>query len=86
MAYLTSPPLVANVQMKSPDASHLHAKFLLQNDAVGRFMEALRRRGVVRISIARTAPYSLTTGKTELSQPTNEGGEKAQEYLDRLRT
>lgn len=52
MVYLTSPPLVANVEMKPPGGSHLYAKFLLQNDAVGRFMEALRRRGVVRISIA----------------------------------
>ena len=49
MVYLTSPPLVANVEMKSPCAKSLYAKFLLQNVAVGRFMEALRRRGVVRI-------------------------------------
>ena len=84
-AYLTSLPLVANVQMKSPGASHLHAKFLLQNDAVGRFMEALRRRGVVRILIATQIPYSLAAGKTELSQSTDESGEKMQEYLDWFR-
>lgn len=52
MVYLTSPPLVANVQMEYSGGSRLCAKFLLQNDSVGRFMEALRRRGVVRISIA----------------------------------
>ncbi|KAF8136300.1 hypothetical protein EV363DRAFT_1395418 [Boletus edulis] len=48
--YLTSPPLVANVEMQSPGESHLHAKFLLQNDALGRFMEALRRRGKIELS------------------------------------
>ncbi|KAG8217463.1 hypothetical protein J3R82DRAFT_5608 [Butyriboletus roseoflavus] len=49
MVYLTSPPLVANVDMESPGGSHLYAKFLLQNDAVSRFMEALRRRGVGKL-------------------------------------
>lgn len=51
MVYLASPPSVANIELKSPDGN-LYAKFLLQNDVVGRFMEALRRRGVVRISIS----------------------------------
>lgn len=77
MVYLTSPPLVANVQMKSPGANFLHAKFLLRNDDVSRFMEALRRRGVVRISIARKVSYSLVIGKIELSQSDDESGEKA---------
>lgn len=80
IVYLTSPPLVANVELKSP--GNLHAKFLLQTDAVSRFMEALRRRGVVRISIAGQVPYSLVTGKVILSQSTCESAEKAQEYLD----
>lgn len=86
MVYLTSPPLVANVEMNSPDASHLYAEFQLQNDTVGRFMEALRRRGVVRVSQEQYAGYSLVTGKVELSQFIDEIGEKAQEYFDRVRS
>ncbi|KAH0830515.1 hypothetical protein J3R83DRAFT_1966 [Lanmaoa asiatica] len=50
MVHLTSPPLVANVEMKPPGGSHLHAKFMLQGDTVSRFMEALRRRGVGKLS------------------------------------
>lgn len=71
MVYLTSPPLVANVEMKPPGASHLHAKFLLQNNAVGRFMEALRRRGVVRILITEKAklPIYWSQGKLSFLNP-----------------
>lgn len=79
MVYLTSLPLVANVEMKSPGGSHFYAKFLLHNDTVGRFMEALRRRGVVRILIAGQVPCSLVAGKIELFKSIDE---KAQRYLD----
>lgn len=84
VVYLTSPPSIGNIEMKSPDGNDLHAKFLLQNDVVGRFMEALRRRGVVRLSTAGQVHCSFVTGEIVFSQSTCESAEKTQECLDRF--
>lgn len=75
--YLASPPLVGNNEMKAPDENLLHAKFLLQSDVMGKFMEALRRRGVVRLQMAGRVPYSMVTGKIKLSEFTHASSEKA---------
>ncbi|KIK95300.1 hypothetical protein PAXRUDRAFT_392773 [Paxillus rubicundulus Ve08.2h10] len=53
---LTSPSLVANVEMKLPAGSSLYAKFLLESDALSKFMEALRRRGVGKLSFVNSMP------------------------------
>ncbi|KAF9227989.1 hypothetical protein BS17DRAFT_813852 [Gyrodon lividus] len=61
---LTSPSLVGNVEMKLPAGSYLYAKFLLESDTLGRFMEALRRRGVGKLSFVNA---SAKTAKPQKS-------------------
>ncbi|KAF8841204.1 hypothetical protein BDN67DRAFT_568147 [Paxillus ammoniavirescens] len=53
---LTSPSLVANMEMKLPAGSSLYAKFLLESDVLSKFMEALRRRGVGKLSFVNSPP------------------------------
>jgi hypothetical protein len=60
---LTSPSLVANMEMKLPAGSSLYANFLLESDALSKFMEALRRRGVVRMLVPRLPPPLLTSDR-----------------------
>ncbi|KAF9246579.1 hypothetical protein BU15DRAFT_70658 [Melanogaster broomeanus] len=61
---LTSPSLVGNVDMKLPAGSSLYAKFMLESDALSRFMETLRRRGVGKLSFVNSLPKMVKPRKS----------------------
>ncbi|KAG1754268.1 hypothetical protein EDB19DRAFT_1665522 [Suillus lakei] len=57
---LTTPPIMGDVSLDIPAGQNLYLKFEIQREDLSRLMEALRRRGVVKLSFLGENPQKQT--------------------------